>query len=93
MWYKYTIEYYSVLKKKDPSAKAWIDIENTVLSDTIQTENNKYYVNIKNDTNESIHKIEKTHRNRKQIYGHQTGEEGKEGQIRIMRLTNTNYHT
>ena len=50
-------------------------------------------MNVKNDTNESIHKIEKTHRNRKQIYGHQTGEEGKEGQIRIMRLTNTNYHT
>ena len=30
---------------------------------------------------------------RKQTYGYQTGEGGKEGQIRSMGLTDTNYYT
>ena len=38
-------------------------------------------------------KEKQTHRHRKQTYGYQTGEGGREGQIRNMELTDTNYYT
>ena len=36
-------------------------------------------------------KQKQTHRRRKETYGYQRGEEGKEGQIKSMGLTDTNY--
>ena len=38
-------------------------------------------------------KEKQTHRHRKQTYGYQKGEGGREGQNRGMRLTDTNYYT
>ena len=38
-------------------------------------------------------KQKQTHRHRKQTDGYQRGEGGKEGQIRSMGLTDTNYYT
>ena len=40
MWYIYTIEYYSAMKKNGimPSAAAWMDLEIVILSEVNQTE-------------------------------------------------------
>ena len=38
-------------------------------------------------------KQKQTQRHRKQTYGYQNGEEGREGQIRSIELTDTNYYT
>ena len=45
MWYIYTMEYYSAMKKKRilPLAATWMDLENIILSDVSQTEKDKYY--------------------------------------------------
>ena len=49
MWYIYTMEYYSAIKKDLqmqilPFAATWMDLENTVLSEVSQTEKYKYYM-------------------------------------------------
>ena len=43
MWYIYTMEYYSVIKKNEtmPFAVTWMDLEIVVLSEICQTEKNK----------------------------------------------------
>ena len=40
MWYVYTMEYYSAIKKKEimPFAATWLDLESVVLSEVSQTE-------------------------------------------------------
>ena len=38
-------------------------------------------------------KQKQTYRHRKQTYGYQSGEGGREGQIRSMGLADTNYYT
>ena len=40
MWYRYTMEYYSVIKKKEGMlfATTWIDLEIIILSEVSQTE-------------------------------------------------------
>ena len=41
IWYLYTVEYYySAIKRKEimPSAAAWMDLENVILSKVTQTE-------------------------------------------------------
>ena len=63
MWYIYTVEYYSAIKKNEimPFAATWMDLEIIILS---QTEKDKYHmislINgiLKNDTNELIYKTE-----------------------------------
>ena len=46
MWYIYTMEYYSAIKKKEimPFAATWIDLETVILSDVSQTERDKYHM-------------------------------------------------
>ena len=44
MWYIYTVEYYSAIKKKErmPFAATWMDLEIVILSEVSQTEKDKY---------------------------------------------------
>ena len=46
MWYIYTMEYYSALKKKEilSSATTWMNLEGIMLSEVSQTEKDKYHV-------------------------------------------------
>ena len=66
MWYIYTMEYYSAIKKNEimPFAATWMDPEMVILNEVSQTEKEKLYDipymwNLKrNDTNELIYKTE-----------------------------------
>ena len=64
MWYIYTVEYYSDIKKNEimPFAATWMDLEIVILNETSQTKTNPicYHlcVESKNDTNELIFKTE-----------------------------------
>ena len=42
MWYMYTMEYYSAIKKNEimPFAATWIDLETIILSEVSQTKTN-----------------------------------------------------
>ena len=44
MWYIYTMEYYSAIKKNEimPFAAIWMDLGGTMLSEISQTEKDKY---------------------------------------------------
>ena len=44
MWYIYTMEYYSVIKKNEimPFAETWMDVEIVILSEVSQTQKDKY---------------------------------------------------
>ena len=44
MWYIYTMEYYSAIKRNEimPSAATWMDLEIVILCEISQTEKNKY---------------------------------------------------
>ena len=46
MWYIYTMEYYSAIKKNEllPSAATWMNLEMTILSEESQTEKDKYHM-------------------------------------------------
>ena len=47
MWYIYTIEYYSAIKKNEimPFAATWMDLEQIViLSEVSQTQRDKYHM-------------------------------------------------
>ena len=46
MWYKYTMEYYSAIKKNEitPFAVTWMDLEIIILSEVSQTEKDKYHM-------------------------------------------------
>ena len=67
MWYTYTVEYYSAIKKNEtiPFAAMWMDLEIIMLSEVSQTRKGKYYNditymwNLKKNTNESIYRIGK----------------------------------
>ena len=64
MWYMYTMDYYSAIKKNKimPFAAIWMDLEIVILS---QTEKDKYHMIslicgiLKNGTNELIYKTER----------------------------------
>ena len=45
MWYIYTVEYYSAIKKNEimPFAATWMDLEIVILSEVSQTEKDKYH--------------------------------------------------
>ena len=44
MWYIYTIEYYSAIRKKQilPFATTWMELESIMLSEITQAEKDKY---------------------------------------------------
>ena len=46
MWYIYTMEYYSAIKKNGimPSAATWMDLEIVILTEVSQTEKDKYHM-------------------------------------------------
>ena len=45
MWYIYTMEYYSAIKKKImPFAATWMDLEMIILSEVSRTEKDKYHM-------------------------------------------------
>ena len=65
MWYIYTVEYYSAIKKNEimPFATTWMDLEIVILSEVSQTEKDKYHISLicgilKKGTNELIYKTE-----------------------------------
>ena len=46
MWYIYTMEYYSAIKKNEimPFVATWMDLEIIILSEVSQTEKDKYHM-------------------------------------------------
>ena len=84
MWYIYTMEYYSAIKKNEimPFAATWMDLQIVILSEVSQTEKDKYhdyhlYVESKNMVQVNLFTKQKlSHRCRKQTYGYQGGRGG-----------------
>ena len=66
MWYIYTMEYYSAIKKNEimPYIATWMELEIIILSEVSQKEKDKYHMISltcgiqKRDTNELIYKTE-----------------------------------
>ena len=62
MWYTYTIEYYSAIKKNKimPFVETWMELETLILSEVSQEEKDKYYMMslMSYGTNESFHRKE-----------------------------------
>ena len=48
MWYIYTMEYYSAIKKNEirPCAATWMDVEIIILREVTQTEKDKYHISL-----------------------------------------------
>ena len=46
MWYRYTMEYYSAIKKNKimPFAATWMELETLILSEVSQKEKDKYHM-------------------------------------------------
>ena len=46
MWYIYTMEYYSAIKRNEivPFAETWTDLETVIQSEVSQKEKNKYHM-------------------------------------------------
>ena len=46
MWYIYTMEYYSAIKKNDimPFSATWMELETLILSEVSQKEKDKYHM-------------------------------------------------
>ena len=47
MWYMYTMEYYSAIKRNDIGSfvETWMDLETVIQSEVSQKEKNKYRIN------------------------------------------------
>ena len=48
MWYKYTMEYYSAIKKNERMlfAATWMDLDIIILCEVSQTEKDKYIISL-----------------------------------------------
>ena len=48
MWYIYTMEYYTAIKKNEivPLAATWMDLEIIILSEVSQKEKDKYHMKL-----------------------------------------------
>ena len=46
VWNKYTMEYYSAIKKNEimPFSAIWMDLKIIILSEVVQTEKDKYHI-------------------------------------------------
>ena len=46
MWYLYTVEYYSAIKKNKimPSAATWVNLQIVIVSEVSQAEKDKYHM-------------------------------------------------
>ena len=45
-WYKYTMEYYSAIRRNEimPFAATWVDLDFITLSEVYQTQKDRYYI-------------------------------------------------
>ena len=81
IWYTYTEEYYTAIKKKEvmPFAATWIDLDRIILSEVSQTEKDKYHIIPNMWESKKVMqlnlfiKLKQTHSHRKQTYGYQRG--------------------
>ena len=79
MWYRYTMEYYSAIKKNEivPFAATWMDLEIVILSEVSQRQRQisqdiAYMRNLKKNYQTNLFTKQKhTHRLSEQIYGYQ----------------------
>ena len=77
-------------------AATWMDLENISLSEISQTKANtiyRIYVTSKNQYKLIYMQNGSRLTNRKQIHSYQKGEGRREGQIRTVGLTDSNYYT
>ena len=95
MWYIYTREHYSAIKKNEimSFAATWMDLEIIIISEISQTESNKYHmillihgVQKTNETNKLICKNEIDTHTQKTNLWLPVGE-GEDGQMRSLGLT------
>ena len=81
MWYIYTMEYYSAIKRNEIGSfvETWMDLETVIQSEVSQKEKNKYRIlthisgTQKNGTIERFAGQKLRHKHREQTYGHQGG--------------------
>ena len=44
MWYIYTMEYYSAIKRNESFVETWMDLETVIQSEVSQKEKNRYHI-------------------------------------------------
>ena len=77
IWYIYTVEYYSAIKKNEimPFAATWMDLDIIILSEVNQTEKDKYHdITYMRNLKEMVQLnllTKQTHRLREGTYGYQ----------------------
>ena len=82
MWYIYTMEYYSAIKRNEIGSlvEMWMDLKTVIQSEVSQIEKNKYCLLMHICGTRKIVQMywfarqKERHRCREQIYGHQGGE-------------------
>ena len=87
MWYIYTTEYYSAIKRKEIVAftESWMDLEFVIQSEASQKEKNKYRIMSLNVESRKMLQVnlfakqKQSHRCREQTYGYQGGMNGEIG--------------
>ena len=99
-WYIYAMQHYSAIKKNEimPFVATWKDQEVIILSEVSQTEKGNYHMISFRCGISSMMEVnlftewKQTQRHRKQTYGFQRQKEGRDGKIRSLGLTDTNYY-
>ena len=99
-WYIYAMQHYSAIKKNEimPFVATWKDQEVIILSEVSQTEKGNYHMISFRCGISSMMEMnlftewKQTQRHRKQTYGFQRQKEGRDGKIRSLGLTDTNYY-